>query len=157
LAVFHAPRVKKGLSCRFRGSILGAGGHRGRLAVLSCKGLETSPAGRNATSGERPLCCSPRQRSEVESHVGEHAGCLGVASTSRIEPREGLWTAPGLTRVWTASKSLDAVVAHTRLDAAERMPAPTAPWETGKRTPVSHTAHETTPPWAASSGSVSFA
>lgn len=35
--------------------------------------------------------------------------------------------------------------AHTRLDAGERIPAPTAPWKTGEQMPVFHTDHRPHP------------
>ena len=56
--------------------------------------------------------------------------------------RSGLSTLPGLPRPWTALRSrLRGPAAHSRLDAGEQMPAPTAPWKTGQRMPVSHIAN----------------
>ncbi len=68
-----------------------------------------------------------------------------------VQPRSGLLTVPGLTRVWTAVSAkppFGGTAAHTRLDAGKRMPATTAPWKTGKQTPVSHTAQQAPPPRA---------
>jgi hypothetical protein len=42
------------------------------------------------------------------------------------------------------SKSPTGVAAHSRLDAGKRPPAPTAPWKTGERMPVSHSANRPT-------------
>ena len=51
-------------------------------------------------------------------------------------PVEGAGSAAGMDG---PSKTPAGVAAHTRLDAGKRTPAPTAPWKTGTRTPVSHT------------------
>ena len=54
---------------------------------------------------------------------------------------------PGLPRAWTAFEvAQGGPAAHTRLDAGERMPAPTAPWKTGQRTPVFHNRQQAATP-----------
>jgi hypothetical protein len=60
---------------------------------------------------------------------------------ARAPHRRGLLTVPGLPEPWTRTRPR----AHNSLDAGKRTPAPTAPWKTGTRPPVSHTANRPQP------------
>jgi len=66
---------------------------------------------------------------------------LPVNKPSRGHRLEGPVDAAGAAAaVDGSSKYLSGAAVHSRLDAGKRTPAPTAPWKTGKPTPVSHSA-----------------
>ncbi len=66
-----------------------------------------------------------------------------TSTAAGAQLRSGLWTLPRLTRAWTAlRRNSRRPAAHTRLDAGQRMPAPTSRLENRPNgRPLSHSAH----------------